>query len=82
MLRDSFHELQPEDWCFEGLVMWLRLPDGDYTRIPLKPLVPGWDWNGQVIFPTLAQSIDVKDHWHGWMIEGKLHSVETIGQKV
>jgi hypothetical protein len=87
-LRDSFDELESDgeigDWCFtdNDMSIWLRYPDGSergemlhlYITKEHSDSVRIWKWNGDRVAPTLAPSINVIGHWHGWLDSGKLMS--------
>jgi hypothetical protein len=31
---------------------------------------PSWRWNGSRSEPTLNPSVNMQDHWHGWLRDG------------
>jgi hypothetical protein len=31
---------------------------------------PSWRWNGSKTEPTLDPSVNLVDHWHGWLRDG------------
>jgi hypothetical protein len=59
------------------------LPSGQRCSIPLRPVPQAdmpingghsWQWDGNEDKPTLTPSVNVVDHWHGWVKAGRLES--------
>lgn len=61
---------------------WFFTPDGSGQKQVItvghgfKPAIsPSWEWNGNLLSPTLSPSVNIKGLWHGWLRNGYWEAV-------
>ncbi len=69
----------PGDFYFtdgERTYFHCRLSEDDFISIPVNAtgVSPCWQWDGNRERPTIAPSIHLIGHWHGFVQDGQIKS--------